>query len=76
MVNVNMKDYEIEQVRDRFNEELKNWDWEKWKAASVSEKEEIGFAFLDDFDFGWVMEEDMWKIFEDWCSKVDETYFS
>ena len=71
-----MKDYEIEQVRDRFNEELKNWDWKKWKAAAVSEKEEIGFAVLDDFDFGWVMEEDMWKIFEDWCSKVDETYFS
>ena len=76
MVNVNMKDYEIEQVCDRFNEELKNWDWESWKAASVSEKEEIGFAVLDDFDFGWVMEEDMWKIFEDWCYKVDETYFS
>lgn len=65
--------YELERIRERFNEELKNWSYESWMNSSSSEREEIVQNVLDDIEFGWVMEEELYEVFEDWSSGVDET---
>lgn len=71
-----LKDYEIERIVERFNKELDNWSYEEWESASVKEKEEVVQNVLDDFDFGWCMEEDLWEIFEQWCEGLDENFFN
>jgi hypothetical protein len=71
-----LKDYELERICKRFNEELKNWSYESWISSSSSEKEEIVQSVLDDFEFGMFTEEELYEVFEDWSSGVDETYFT
>lgn len=72
---VDLKDYEIVRLCDRFSEELKNWSYESWISSSISEKEEIVQSVLDDFDFGMFDEEEIYEVFEDWVVGVDESYF-
>jgi hypothetical protein len=72
---VDLKDYEIVRLCDRFSEELENWSYESWISSSISEKEEIVQSVLDDFDFGMFDEEEIYEVFEDWMSGVDESYF-
>jgi hypothetical protein len=72
---VDLEDYELERICDRFKEELKNWSYDSWMSSSSSEKEEIVQSVLDDEDFGMFMEEELYEVFEDWSSGVDETYF-
>ena len=72
----NLESYELERICERFKEELKNWSYESWISSSTSEREEIVQNVLDDIEFGWVMEEELYEVFEDWSSGVDETYFN
>jgi CubicO group peptidase (beta-lactamase class C family) len=58
-----------------FSEELKNWSYESWISSSTEDKEEIVQNVLDDIEFGWVMEEELYEVFYDWIEGVDETYF-
>ena len=71
----NLKDYEIERIVERFNKELEGWSYEDWMSSGAKEREEVVQNVLDDFDFGWVMEEELYEVFEDWCQGIDETYF-
>jgi hypothetical protein len=73
---VELKDFELERICTRFSEELQNWSYEDWISSSTSEKEEIVQTVLDDEDFGMFMEEELYEVFEDWISGVDETYFN
>jgi hypothetical protein len=75
LIMYNLKDYELERICKRFNEELKNWSYESWINSSSSEREEIVQSVLDDFEFGMFTEEELYEVFEDWSSGVDETYF-
>jgi hypothetical protein len=70
-----LKDYELERICKRFNKELENWSYESWLSSSSSEREEIVQSVLDDEDFGMFTEEELYEVFEDWSSGVDETYF-
>ena len=72
----NLKDYELERICERFNKELESWSYEDWISSSTSEKEEIVQSVLDDEGFGMFMEEELYEVFEDWISGVDETYFN
>jgi hypothetical protein len=60
----NLKDYELEKICERFNEELKNWSYESWISSSSSEREEIVQSVLDDEDFGMFSEEELDSIME------------
>ena len=71
-----LTDYELERICRRFNEELKNWSYESWINSSSSEKEEIVQSVLNDFDFGMFTDEELYEVFEDWSSGIDETYFN
>ena len=71
----NLESYELERICERFNKELENWSYESWISSSSSEREEIVQNVLDDIEFGWVMEEELYEVFEDWSSGVDESYF-
>lgn len=73
---IELKDYELERICNRFNEELKNWTYESWISSSTSEREEIVQNVLDDFDFGMFTEEKLYEVFEDWSVGVDESYFN
>ena len=70
-----LKDYELEKICKRFNEELKNWSYESWLSSSSSEREELVQSVLEDEDFGMFTDEELYEVFEDWSSGVDETYF-
>lgn len=72
---LDLKPYELERICDRFSEELKNWSYESWISSSTKDKEEIVQNVLDDIEFGWVMEEELYEVFYDWIEGVDETYF-
>ena len=72
---IELKDYELERICNRFNKELENWSYESWISSSSSEREEIVQNVLDDFDFGMFTEEELYEVFEDWSVGVDETYF-
>lgn len=71
-----LKNYELERICERFSEELQNWTYDSWMSSSTSEREEIVQSVLDDFDFGMFTEEELYEVFEDWSVGVDETYFN
>lgn len=71
-----LKDYEIERLRNRFAEELKNWSYDEWKYSGSADKEEIFQAVMDDEDFGMFMEEEIYETFWDWAYSVNESYFN
>ena len=71
----NLKNRELKRICERFNEELKNWSYERWLSSSSSERDEIAQAVLNDEDFSMFTEEELYEVFDDWASGVDKTYF-
>ena len=71
-----LKNYEIERIVERFNEELEGWSYEEWESSGLKEKEEVVQNVLDDVDFGMFTEEELWEIFEQWCEGLDEKFFN
>ena len=71
----NLKDRKLKRIYKRFNEELKNWSYERWLSSSSSERDEIAQSVLNDEDFSMFTEEELYEVFDDWSSGVDKTYF-